>query len=78
MRPLTKHDCLNGKPVRGDVMVFKFPPKPSMNFIKRVVGLPGDKIHYENDNLYINDVLVERKLVRQEPQYWHYRPPMVL
>ncbi|MDO8415718.1 MAG: signal peptidase I [Agitococcus sp.] len=57
-----------GKPVRGDVMVFKFPPKPSMNFIKRVVGLPGDKIHYENDNLYINDVLVERKLVRQEPE----------
>jgi len=57
-----------GKPERGDVMVFKFPPKPSMNFIKRVVGLPGDKIHYENDSLYINDVLVERKLVRQEPE----------
>lgn len=57
-----------GKPQRGDVMVFKFPPKPSMNFIKRVVGLPGDKIHYKDDNLYINEVLVGRKLVRQEPE----------
>jgi signal peptidase I len=57
-----------GKPVRGDVMVFKFPPKPSMNFIKRVVGLPGDKIHLRKRQLYINDVLVERKLVRKNPK----------
>jgi signal peptidase I len=56
-----------GRPQRGDVMVFKFPPKPSMNFIKRVVGLPGDKIHYENDSLYINGTMVGRKLIRQEP-----------
>ncbi|HBP79079.1 MAG TPA: signal peptidase I, partial [Halomonas sp.] len=34
-------------PERGDVMVFRFPEEPSVNFIKRVVGLPGDRIRYE-------------------------------
>lgn len=56
-----------GKPQRGDVMVFKFPPKPSMNFIKRVVGVPGDKINFANDTLYINGAVIERKLLSQEP-----------
>ncbi|HEX5276957.1 MAG TPA: signal peptidase I [Fluviicoccus sp.] len=58
-----------GKPERGDVMVFRFPPKPTMNFIKRVVGLPGDRIRtMENGDLYVNDQLVSRVLVRQEPE----------
>jgi signal peptidase I len=56
------------KPQRGDVMVFKFPPQPSMNFIKRVMGVPGDKINFENDTLYINGEVVERTLVSQEPE----------
>lgn len=55
------------KPQRGDVMVFKYPPKPSMNFIKRVVGLPGDKINFANDTLYVNGEAVVRTLVSQEP-----------
>ncbi|PTQ89729.1 signal peptidase I [Agitococcus lubricus] len=55
------------KPQRGEVMVFKFPPKPSMNFIKRVVGLPGDKIKFKNDTLYINGQAVQRELIKQEP-----------
>lgn len=41
-------------PDRGDVMVFRFPHDPSINFIKRVVGLPGDKIEYKSKRLYIN------------------------
>ncbi len=43
-----------GEPKRGDVMVFRFPNDPSVNFIKRVVGLPGDEIEYKNKTLYIN------------------------
>ncbi|GEM76461.1 signal peptidase I [Vibrio sagamiensis] len=38
-----------GKPERGDIVVFKYPPNPSLDYIKRVVGLPGDKIHYSKD-----------------------------
>ncbi len=41
-------------PQRGDVMVFRYPPKPSLDYIKRVVGVPGDEIAYLNKRLTIN------------------------
>lgn len=49
------------EPKRGDVIVFKFPKDMSTYFVKRVVGEPGDKVYYENSNLYINDKPVEKK-----------------
>lgn len=48
-------------PKRGDVMVFRYPPQPSLDYIKRVVGLPGDEISYLNKHLSINGVPVETK-----------------
>jgi len=42
-------------PDRGDVMVFRFPQDPKINFIKRVVGLPGDSVVYDKKRLFIND-----------------------
>ncbi|HEX9113137.1 MAG TPA: signal peptidase I [Nitrospirota bacterium] len=43
------------EPKRGDIIVFKYPENETKNFIKRVVGLPGDKIEIKNGKLFIND-----------------------
>ncbi len=43
-----------GDPERGDVVVFRLPSDPSVNYIKRLVGLPGDRISVRNDQLFIN------------------------
>jgi len=52
-----------GDPQRGDVMVFKYPEDGKTNYIKRVVGIPGDLIKYEDKRLTINGKLVEEKLL---------------
>ncbi|WP_374342396.1 signal peptidase I [Azonexus sp.] len=46
-------------PQRGDVMVFRYPEDPSLDYIKRVVGLPGDTVAYQNKRLTINGQPVE-------------------
>ncbi len=43
-----------GKPKRGDIVLFRWPVNPSINYVKRVIGLPGDHIHYANKRLTIN------------------------
>ena len=48
-------------PTRGDVAVFKLPTDNSTDYIKRIVGLPGDKIQVRHGDLYINDQLVPRR-----------------
>ncbi|CAO1662881.1 signal peptidase I [Halomonas sp. NYA30] len=55
-------------PERGDVMVFRFPGEPSVNFIKRVVGMPGDRIRYEGKQLFINGEAVAKELIEEGPE----------
>lgn len=54
--PIGHHKILElNQPERGDVAVFRYPENPSIAYIKRIVGLPGDQIEYRNKQLYIND-----------------------
>lgn len=53
--PVLNTKLTEGKPVqRGDVMVFRYPPKPNLDYIKRVVGIPGDTVVYLNKRLTVN------------------------
>jgi len=63
--PLFSGRIWGSGPERGDVVVFKFPPDPSLDYIKRVIGLPGDRIQMRDGQLYINGEAVPREKVGQ-------------
>ncbi|MEK1876336.1 MULTISPECIES: signal peptidase I [Rhizobium] len=48
------------EPKRGDIVVFRFPPNPDVDYIKRLVGLPGDRIQVKEGVLYVNGTAVPR------------------
>jgi len=58
--PLFKGRLFETKPERGDVVVFRLPTNTNVDYIKRVIGLPGDTIQMKHDRLYINGELVEQ------------------
>ncbi len=53
-----------GEPKRGDVIVFRYPPQPTISYIKRVIGLPGDHIVYDHGQLIINGQKVPKVLIQ--------------
>jgi signal peptidase I len=65
-----------GRPQRGEVMVFRYPVDPSLDYIKRVVGVPGDRLEYRGRRLYINGAPVPLRriddyLSKERMQYSH-------
>lgn len=59
--PLIKGRIFYTQPERGDVIVFKMPSDNKTDYIKRLIGLPGDKIQMKDGRLYINGEMVDRK-----------------
>lgn len=54
-----------GKPQRGDVVVFRYPDNPKVDYIKRLIGLPGDVVEWDNKELKINGTPLTREAVGQ-------------
>jgi signal peptidase I len=57
----------NGDPARGDVVVFRYPPDPRIDYIKRVVGVPGDEVAWLNKTLTVNGQVVPTEVL---PDYY--------
>ncbi|MDS4029696.1 MAG: signal peptidase I [Candidatus Contendobacter sp.] len=64
----------NGQPQRGDVVVFRYPPDPAVAYIKRVVGLPGDRLVYRDGRLSINGQPVPLTPLPADPTAPGYQP----
>lgn len=65
--PLFEGRVLGSQPERGDVVVFRLPTDTSKDYIKRVIGLPGDKVQMRDGRLYLNSAMVERERISDFP-----------
>jgi signal peptidase I len=54
---------------RGDIVVFHFPIDPTLHVVKRVIGLPGDHVHLDNGQVWVNGVPIQEPYVAYEPAY---------
>ena len=58
-----------GEPERGDVVVFDFPRNITQEYIKRVIGLPGEEIKIKEGRVYVNDIALTEPYLKMEPRY---------
>lgn len=57
------------EPERGDIIVFQYPNDPSRDFIKRVIGIPGDTVRIEHGRIFINNTLLDEPYISQLGTY---------
>jgi signal peptidase I len=59
----------NSLPRTGDIIIFHAPPEPGEDFIKRVIGAPGDRILIQDGQVYVNDILLKENYIADSPGY---------
>lgn len=74
---VSKLDYRFGEPSRGDVVVFKYPLDPSKNYIKRLIGLPGETIEIRDQKLYINGRPLEEDYLPEDLQVDDFGPVVI-
>ena len=68
--PIFKGRLFSSEPKRGDVVVFKTPADDRTDYVKRIIGLPGDKLQFIDSNLYLNDVEILKSKISENDKIY--------